>query len=248
MMGGGRLQAAPGRPPGGGQAGQGGPGGNAALTRPWSSGAAPLDLSQSGSGRFGQVLDLIGGAFTAPDSSGQQVNFTSPFDESPLAMAAYLPQLMQNLTTLSASRIPGRININEAPAPILAGLPGMDEELLQTILQARSDSLGESIRDAFGVDGRDHETWLLTEGLVTLEQMRLLLPLVTTTGSVYRAQIVGYFEGSAASSRVDVIVDGSAAVPSLVMYRPLDHLGRGFPLAVLGQRFMEAPQAGMPGF
>jgi hypothetical protein len=122
-MGGGRLQAAPGRPPGG-QAGGGGPGGNTAQTRPWSSGAAPLDLSQAGSGRFGQVLDLIGGSFTAPDSAGQPATFTSPFDESPLAMAAYLPQLMQNLTTLSAPPHPWSYQHQRGAGTDLGGSAG----------------------------------------------------------------------------------------------------------------------------
>jgi hypothetical protein len=60
------------------------------------------------------VLDLIGAQFTA-QVNGQPVTFTSPLDPSPVAMAVYLPTIMDKLTAVSATVLPGRININEAP-------------------------------------------------------------------------------------------------------------------------------------
>ena len=98
----------------------------------------------------------------------------------------------------------------------------------KTILQERSvDSEDEN---------RDFETWPLVEGIVTLEEMRLLLPLVTCGGDVYRAQIIGYFEETGASHRAEVIIDATTPNPEIVSWRDLSHLGRGFELSVLGMR------------
>src|SRR5204862_71574 len=56
---------------------------------------------------------------------------------------------------------------------------------------------------------KKYETWLYTEGLVTLDQMKQLMPFFTTGGSVYRAQIVGYFDEGGTASRVEAIIDTS---------------------------------------
>ena len=83
---------------------------------------------------------------------------------------------------------------------------------------------------------RQFETWPLVEGLVTLEQMRLLTPLWTGGGDVYRAQIVGYFEATGVSHRADVVLDATSINPKVIAWRDLSHLGRGFDLSVLGLR------------
>jgi hypothetical protein len=54
-----------------------------------------------------------------------------------------------------------------------------------------------------------YETWLYTDGIVTLDVMKQLLPFITTGGCVYRAQIVGYFDEGGTSTRVEAVVDTS---------------------------------------
>jgi len=56
---------------------------------------------------------------------------------------------------------------------------------------------------------KKYETWLYTEGLVKLDEMKQLMPFFTTGGSVYRAQIVGYFDEGGTASRVEAIIDTS---------------------------------------
>jgi hypothetical protein len=53
-----------------------------------------------------------------------------------------------------------------------------------------------------------------------------------------RVQSVGYFEQSAGYARIEAVIDGAMPVPTVVMYRKLDHLGRGFSQSTLGQRAM----------
>ena len=83
---------------------------------------------------------------------------------------------------------------------------------------------------------RQFETWPLVEGILTLDQMRQVMPLLCGGGDVFRAQVVGYFEQTGASHRSEVIIDATTVNPKIVSWRDLSHLGRGFDLSVLGIR------------
>ena len=76
----------------------------------------------------------------------------------------------------------------------------------------------------------------LVEGIITLQQMQTIAPLVTGGGDVMRAQSVGYFEQSAGFARTEAVIDASGQVPVVTLYRKMDHLGRGFSQSTLGQR------------
>ena len=125
----------------------------------------------------------------------------------------------------------------ECPREILVGLPGMTAEIAEQIIQARVDG-SES-------ETRNFETWLAAEGYVTMDQLRTLMPLITCGGDVYKAQVIGYLEGSAAASRVEAIISGAGQVPEVLFFRRLDHLGRAFDVATLGQRFDAGLNSGL---
>jgi type II secretory pathway component PulK len=143
-------------------------------------------------------------------------------------LASTLPQLMDYATINPAQTIPGRINVNQASATVLAGIPGMTTDISQKIISSRSvEASGENA-------GRKYETWLLSEGIVTLTQMRTMMPFITGGGDVYRAQVVGYYQGGQASSRAEVIFDATTPLPRIVLWRDISHLGRGYSLEMLG--------------
>lgn len=192
-------------------------------------GGRKLDLTQSGSNRLTTVLDLIGVQVQVTfQGANQAVVVDSPFSPLPLLMSTYLTDFLDNVAVNPAPAIPGRININQAPRAILAGIPGIAPELVDEIVSKRSPEPED------GDDDRRHETWLLTEGLVTLDEMKSLLPYVTAGGRVYRAQVVGYFEDSGPATRVEVVFDATTPVPRLLFWRDLGHLGRGHPVETLG--------------
>ncbi|MCO8121978.1 general secretion pathway protein GspK [Stieleria sp. TO1_6] len=184
-----------------------------------------FDLSGGGGTELTQVLDLIDATVTVGEGDNA-VSYRSPFDL--LTMGAYLPLVMDRLSTSDTATMPGRINLNECPAELLYGIPLLDEEQVAAIIEARVS--GEED------ENRLYETWPMVEGIVTLDQMRSLLPLLTGGGDVYRAQIVGYFESSGLAHRQEVIVDATTVNPKIVSFRDLSHLGRGFDLSVLGLR------------
>lgn len=209
---------------------------------PWNAAAFDslnIDMTQSAGGRVGQVLELIDANFTAT-VNGQDVTYMSPLTSSPAQMALYLPMLMDKVTSVDATMLPGRININEAPREILGGLPGMTSDILEKLIEARSSSSE--------TENRKYETWPMLEGIITLQQMKTIAPLITGGGDVMRIQSVGYFEQSAGFARTEAVIDGSGQLPVIVMYRKLDHMGRGFAQSTLGQRAMAtaSPATGNP--
>ena len=184
---------------------------------------------------IGQVLELIDKKVQLP--GGENTILASPFPNELLAMGLYLPALLDNCTVVETPMIPGRLNINQAPAALIAGIPGMDEELFNAIMEERIVNPEEAADNP----NRRSETWLLTDGFLFNEEgepdiarMQQLAPFICGGGDVFRAQIVGYFQGGGASSRSEVVIDNTDLIPRIVFWRDLTHLGRGFPLEILG--------------
>lgn len=131
------------------------------------------------------------------------------FPDKPDDEKELLPQLLDIATIGTAGSFPGRININQAPrALILAVMDGVAQipnasDIVDQIMSAREPEFSGQNPD------QKYETWLYTQGLVTLDQMKQLIPFFTTGGSVYRAQIVGYFDEGGTASRVEAIIDTS---------------------------------------
>lgn len=184
-----------------------------------------FDLSAGGGIEFTQVLDLIDATVTV-GGGDDAVTYRSPF--TLLTAGIYLPLIMDKLVTSDTPAMPGRINVNECPAELLYGIPFLTEEQVGMILEARGTETDD--------ENRFYETWLMVEGIVTLAEMRNLVPLLTGGGDVYRAQVVGYFESTGLAHRQEVIIDATTVNPKIVSYRDLSHLGRAFDVSVLGIR------------
>ncbi len=188
-----------------------------------------MDLTKPGRFPLTQVLDLVNQKVRVLFEGDERPTVLAPaFPDGPLIMSTYLPKLMEHLTVNPNPTIPGRVNINEAPRAVLMALPGITDDLVEAIISARADDPDEESV------ARQDETWLLTSGLVTLDEMKALMPYVTTRGDVYRAQVVGYFDRGGPAVRLEVIIDATTALPGIVMWRDISHLGRGFPLETLG--------------
>ncbi len=201
---------------------------------PQTGASGTLDLSKQGQSTIATVLDLIG-AKTQVRFAGatQSVVLASPFSSEIGAMNVYLPKLMDAVTVNKSVTVPGRINLNQASATILNGIPGITPEIVSEIISRRDlDSTEER-------PNRKHESWIMADGIVTLQEMKTLLPFLTGGGEVYRAQVVGYYQGGQAASRSEVIIDTTTASPRIVFWRDISHLGRGYALETLGVDFSE---------
>ena len=195
-----------------------------------------LDLTKKPKTPIGQVLDLVGAKvrYTFPGDS-QSTIMASPFGPELGAMASYMPLLMDNVSVNPAATVPGRININQASATVLSGIPGMTPDIVSQIVSRRD------VEQTNENPARRHETWLLQEGVVTLEEMKQMMLFVTGGGNVYRAQVVGYYQGGQAASRAEVVFDASSSMPRILFWRDISHLGRGYALETLGVDYSEGP-------
>lgn len=194
-----------------------------------------FDLEQRGSVPINSILDLIG-VQTRVVEQGQteRTIVESPFPDEPGAMGVYLPPMMDHLTAGAQDVIPGRLNINQAPRVLLEGLSWAMPEALPP--QAVEGILANrAFEPRIERPEQMHETWILTTGIVTLDQMKLLMPLVTSGGDMYRAQVVGYYEAEGPACRLEVTIDASGLSPTVTTLRNLTPLGAGFTVDQLGR-------------
>jgi len=207
----------------------------------------PSDSTEAGETEYTltTILDLIGAKVQVQQeqqgsgegagqgqTAGESKILESPFTDTPGVMSTYLPTLMDNLTANPAELLPARININQASSAVLAGIPGMTSEILDQIITQRQPD------PATAESYCRNETWILCDGIVTLDQMKALMPFVTAGGNVFRAQVVGYFDQQGPSARIEVVLDASTSPARVVFWRDISHLGRGYSQETLG---IEAP-------
>lgn len=199
-----------------------------------SAGSIQLDYDQGGSVPIESILDLIGVQSRVVERGQTQRTIVEmAFPDDPGSMGVYLPLLMENLTAGGQDVIPGRLNVNQAPRVLLEGI----SQALPTALppQAVEQILANrSFEPAIDQPDQVYETWLLTTGVVTLEEMKQLMPLVTSGGDIYRAQVVGYYEAEGPLTRLEAIIDRSGAMPEVSAVRDLSPLGAGFTASQLG--------------
>jgi hypothetical protein len=206
-----------------------------------------LDFALPGRERFNNLLDLVGARTRVVDNSQaneggggggggnpQTPICESPFKNEPGSMRTFIPKLFDNFAVNSSQSIPGRININQAPRPLLIGIPGMDSMIVDQIIANRLP-----VDDGQRPEQK-YEVWPLMSGMVDLEQMKQLMPLVTAGGDVYRAQVIGYFDEEGPAYRTEAIIDATSTTPVVKLRRDLIDEGPGYSLETLGTTVDEA--------
>jgi DNA uptake protein ComE-like DNA-binding protein len=191
--------------------------------------AGQLDFSKKGSTNLTTILDLIDTKVQVQFKGDKQPTvFDSPFSSKTLAANTYLTKIMDALATDDSPTIPGRININLASKVVLMSIPGMTDDLAAKIIANRT-------MDPKDADtGHQYPTWIMAEGLVTLDQMKKFLPYITCGGDVYRVQAIGYFDDGGPAARIEAIIDASNQPVRVLFWRDITHLGRGYALETLG--------------
>ena len=166
------------------------------------------------------VADLIDATVVIADGSSSRTA------QSPLTPSSgeLLEALLDRTTADSRPVIPGRININLAPRPVLHAVPGLEDEIIERIVSRRGM-----------LDDRQRRTpaWLLSEQLLTTEQFRLASPYITTGGDVFRAQLIAWRPEGGAYRRAEVICDGTSRPARRLVYCDLSAHGAAIPGAQL---------------
>jgi len=115
----------------------------------------------------------------------------------------------------------GRVNVNTAPADVLAAIPGIDPEIADRIVNTRSD-----------LDTYTRRTiaWLYTDGIVDEQQFRQLARRLTAHGHQFHVRVVGYGLPSRRFRAYEAIIDVAAQPPRIRYVRDLTR--QGMPLAI----------------
>ncbi|HXT57103.1 MAG TPA: hypothetical protein VN699_00645 [Pirellulales bacterium] len=189
-----------------------------------------LDLTKPGPNKVASPLDFVGAKVQVTfQGESTPTIVDTPFSSTPSAMAGYLPKLLDNTTIVPSPTVPGRINVNQAPAAVLLSIPKLDGQTVDRIISGRPADPSQANSD------RQYPTWLYVEGLVDLNTMKQIMPFVTSSGRVFRAQVVGHFDRPGPTSRIEAIIDATTPIPRLLFWRDLTHLGRGYGPTLLGQ-------------
>ena len=186
--------------------------------------------------RIESIFDLVDARVEVPVPGQEEPRIVAgPFPSEPAQMREYLPRLLERTSVVDGAVIFGRINVNLAPREVLRAAPGMDTAAVEQILTARAS------RPMPEDPNRRHAAWLLTEGVLSVGQMKDLMPYLTGGGDVVRAQVIAMFDPPGPSLRVETVIDATASPARQVYWKDLRLLGRGYPLESLGAEF-SAPQ------
>ena len=179
--------------------------------------------------RFASAVDLVDQWVTVEDEEGQMVYLRSPVTSETIGLS--LLTAMRQLTVYEGESIPGRINIMQAPRRVLEGIPGLDSDLIDNIIQVREFELDDP--DFLDLN-RNYETWLLTEFRVDIPTMKRLMPYICVGGDVYNAEVVGYFGDGIGTSRAEAVIDTTTEVPRILFWRDKTRLEGSFSVEILG--------------
>lgn len=179
-----------------------------------------MDLSAGATTEIRSLYELID-AEVEVEIDGQEQTLVSPWSSDPGLLQEQLPLLMDALTVTDQTEVKGRLNINQARPEVLAGIPGIPTDLPDKIVITRAGLANDQAQLAT-------TGWLLIQGLVDLETMRLLDGFITTRGDVYSMQVIGYADGGGPVARIEAVVDASEDVPRVIFQRALTELGPGY--------------------
>ncbi len=188
----------------------------------------PIDWTRQASRRFDSELDIAAARVSAFFAGKKKATLlASPLGGESSELQQWLPKWLGYVTISPAPVIVGRLNINLAPREALAALPGLESADVDAIISQRGSDPSNS------GGSRKYATWLVFEGVVSLEKMKPLMKYVTAGGDVYCGQVVGHFDDGGYQARVELIVDASVRPPRIVQWRDLRHLGRAYPDSLL---------------
>ncbi len=187
-------------------------------------GVVPFDAAHAPQFRLSSILDLADAsvAVASGKSDSKAAVYQSPLSADSASLAQQLATLMDVTTIHDQPVSRGQVSVNDAPAIVLQAVPGIDEALAQQIVAARKNTAGDSA-------ARRYPTWLLAEGLVDLPTMKRLLPYVSGSGDVVRAQVVAHFDQPGLSARAEVVIDVTGDAAHELLWRDLRFYGAGFP-------------------
>jgi hypothetical protein len=220
-----------------------GPVANAALagtTTPIATENSSPDFSKPAAFTLKTPLDLIGAVVQVsvtnpqPTADGKS-NVTTkrirnPFSSDMSDVRNYLGRVLDTSTTDPRPFTIGRVDVSQAPAVVLSGVPGIDAALAQRIVQQRTSSTGASSSEP-----RDTIAWLLEGGLLDVAKLKVLEPYISCRNDVYTVQSVGYRDHLSPVYRCTATIDARQLPAQIRNYQIWHPWDRGFTMDQLNR-------------
>ncbi len=130
-----------------------------------------------------------------------------------------LPQILDRLTVNQSPVMQGRINVSTAPREVLLTLEALTEDDVTAILAARAELKPEE---------KATPAWLLSKGTIDLYKYRRIFDKITTGGSVFRAEAIGYADHAGAVQRIHTVFEMRGPIPQVLYTRNLTSLGPAY--------------------
>lgn len=136
-----------------------------------------------------------------------------------------LPYLVDRFSVLSTEQtsagIAGLININTAPARVLALIPGISADVAATLVETRNGLDAEQLRTP---------AWPITSEAVDVATFHALAAYTTTKAYQFHVEVLGYADHVQASSRIEWIVEMAGPIAQVRYRRNLSRLGWAWPV------------------
>ena len=180
---------------------------------------AALTGGGGGGGGFGGGF---GGGQTGAGGGGATLQFTSVLDFYLQSLSAGMTeedfaQIYNDITVTNSPYTIGRVDINTAPAVVLACLPGMDIDLAQQVVNYRSANAANLTTIAWIVDALGASS----EALQTLAQG----DYITTQSYQFTADVAAVGPFGRGYRRVKFVFDISDGTPKIIYRQDLSRLG-----------------------
>lgn len=143
----------------------------------------------------------------AKNDSGKGYYSRSSSDEDTPVTRSIFKQIVDSITLKDDDTLPGRINVNTAPHAVLKTLPGVEDALVDTIIDSRSSGDGfRTIADLLDVPG------------VSTDLFGKIEDSVTVRSSVFRIISTGRSASKLARATIECVVDRGKAAPRVVYW------------------------------
>jgi hypothetical protein len=181
-----------------------------------------LTISSPGIFRIHSLYDLVGVNVEHRSEQGM-IQLKSPWPAEEKTYQETLPALQEKLSCVLGAPVSIQIDVNHAPDSVLRAIPGLSEELANSIIQTRK-SLGiapaingasPARRISPGID------WLRSSGCLDLEQMRLFAPYLSPHGNAVRFVSAGITAPTATTTFCEFVMDLRYKPGRVALRRPL---------------------------
>ncbi len=171
-----------------------------------------LDLSRAAQFRIYSPWELLG-THVRILMGGQDVVLKSPWEGNPSKIPDALKLLRKHLDFRSFGKpLRGRLNVNAAPEELLSGLPGMNVTRVRKLLSVR-----ERHQRQGAAEGEDPFLWLLTEDVLSLEELRKLSRWITAQGDIMTGTVHVFSPDYGPVYRCRVRLDRTGSSPAALV-------------------------------